>query len=79
MIIYFDFTRESVEFKVFANRVRLQLPQSLLPESVRSVVGQSGSGALTVSGGNERICQVSWFLGMHAIRGFFLLESIIWR
>ena len=68
-----------MEFKVFANRVRLQLPQSLLPQSVRSVVGQSGSGALTVSGGNERICQVSWILGMHAIRGYFLLVRIILR
>ena len=47
-----------MEFKVLANRVRLQLPLSLLPQSVRSVVGQSGSGTLAVSGGNERICQV---------------------
>lgn len=46
--------RESVEFQVQANRVRLQLPQALLPPSVKSVLGQS----VALSGGKERICQV---------------------
>jgi hypothetical protein len=52
--LYSHSVRESVEFQVQANRVRLQLPQALLPPSVKSVLGQS----VALSGGKERICQV---------------------
>ena len=46
--------RESIEFKVQANRVRLQLLQNLLPPSMTSVLGQSGA----LSGSKESVCHV---------------------